>query len=51
MQVLDIVIVLNSKEIFSFKQKYNRFRPCHIYDDNYEVHFSGPFLIDVAIYE
>ena len=67
MQVLDIVIVLNSKKIFSWKQYFEEmfhlivlinwefkcmnsapliFRPCH----NYEVHFSGPFLIDVAIY-
>ena len=26
------------------------FCPCHNYDDGYELHFSGPLLVDVAIY-
>ena len=52
MQVLDIVVVLNSRKIFLLKQ-YSAsliFCPCNNYDDNNEVHFACPLLVDVAIY-
>ena len=26
------------------------FRPCHNYDDNNDVHFACPLLVDVAMY-